>query len=1419
MQARILIKATPNEIRKSNVHISLTHKPNFQLFSKLIEWGFVKISSNEKIWEAKLGDLKEKRWAVWSFYLNRFGYKLSEGLGGLAGTYIPASEKGMLLETVIPNSMDYETHIAIRKVRAKIGGSIFGYVKKKLKYATDQELETALASEQIDAVALAIYNIEERKQSIILADQTGVGKGRVGAGLMRYAIMQNKVPIFITEKATLFTDFFRDLRDISIDQSIPRLVSSKLIEQQIKYDKWDDLDDSDKETYGDKESYELYCDENKMEMVSKMEKNSKYHTNVENRVVPFILNNKETKSAIKGVEDGKEVIYYEAIDNKDLNKQHILENCNNITKFKDSYGNNYNCIFATYSQFSSDKNGKKMSFLARNIEGNILILDETHNAGGIASKVGQFFQSAIKNAEGVLFISATFAKRPDNFPLFVEKTVLSEASMSSLEFIEAVKMGGNALQEIISAQLVAEGQLVRRERTSEGVITNEIFLTEQKVAHSKISDTFTEIFRDIIDFQKVHVNKALLDTNIANQEDESYEGNIVDTTKGTSEIGLSNTPIFSRTFNLINQFLFSIKADAVADLAIKHLKEGRKPVIAFSSTMGSFLGEMGKVGDYIDGDFSKVLEKALVTAMKFTDTKADGSKEKGILQIERLSNQGQEKYNEILDKIHRSAIGITISPIDHIIEKIEEAGFSVAEVTGRSIGLSFRDGRKHLKDNKQEADPTYGRIYSMDKRLSATDKFKKFNYNEVDVLLINQSGSTGASAQAKPFPPQVPKEKVKQRVMILLQNELNINTEIQKRGRIHRTGQIMTPIYNLVCSEIPAEKRLQIMLQSKLKSLDANTTSNQKTNKDAVGSVVDFMNKYGDICVKDFMDENREIHRMIGRPLSDESKRKNDDNFLDDELSVEGASQKCSSRVAILPVFMQEQFYDGVMQSFLELEVRKKASGDWDLEVQALDLQAETKSIDIAKSGSGGDSLFGKETLKELCEVNNLDKPYSFEQVASIIEKYRAWHEGKSPKEINDLYKQKCKEHYATLIELEKKKALEKASKDIANITSEGDYKRISKQIEKGEWQDGDETLEEYEKRRKNHIQTTANEKFGQFKEKSEKQLFRTNDFLGRYTVGSSYGITSKMHQPHYVFLGVYIDLKLRNPFAPSRIRFKFAVCNYLRSVEFSLTKEESADLNEITFDPRIQLVWFNSDSWNNVSKLSQLDRVDRAILTGNILQSFIEVKGKLISYTCKDGSIKKGILLDSLRDEEGSDTALKSYISTPITRCYDYIENTSVDSNIILQDEMQIHVSRYSYLLRVAKGSKNQKYFLNPKLIALAESEDGFNSSGQHMVATIDKAKLIKLVETLSELKVKVNIPKAQYSRYFNAEVSESTKTADETRAEYEFDEDRITYKQRIEAQRKRISEKPQKSSSNLSLLKLKAEAELEMMEMEMSF
>lgn len=66
--------------------------------------------------------------------------------------------------------------------------------------------------EQIDSIGLTILNFEAGK-GFIIADETGIGKGRILSGICRWAFTHNKKVLFFTEREHLFTDFWRDLTD------------------------------------------------------------------------------------------------------------------------------------------------------------------------------------------------------------------------------------------------------------------------------------------------------------------------------------------------------------------------------------------------------------------------------------------------------------------------------------------------------------------------------------------------------------------------------------------------------------------------------------------------------------------------------------------------------------------------------------------------------------------------------------------------------------------------------------------------------------------------------------------------------------------------------------------------------------------------------------------------------------------------------------------------------------------------------------------------------------------------------------------------------------------------------------------------------------------------------------------------------
>lgn len=1147
----------------------------------------------------------------------------------LGAPYTPASESCVVLNTIVPDSMEYETKKALEFIQGEVGGNIDEFVRQRLQYGSKIELCKALSAEQTDAVAMAIYNIEAREQGMIIGDQTGIGKGRVAAAMIRYAVLQGHKPVFITEKPNLFSDIYRDL--IAIGSG---------------------------------------------------------------HLVPFIVNGKESKTDIKD-------------ENGDILHQ-ALPPAEQQGYFKDKRIPGFaDFVLGTYSQFNSpDKKPEKPSFLNEIAEGNILILDESHNASG-SSQVGEYLQGVISRSKGVVFLSATFAKRPDNMPIYAMKTAIRDANMTKEELIAAINKGGVALQEVLASQLVREGQMLRRERSFEGVEVNYISLDELANEHKAIADNITEIVREIIAFQGNNVDKMvdeLDDIAIA-------EGKEVKLREGTSQAGVDNQPYFSKVFQVINQMLFAIKADAVADRAIARLKEGKKPVIAFSSTMGSFVEQMENEGglpvadgDMISADFSEVLMRGLDGVLRYTVTTPEGEKEFKKFDLTELPKGARAEYLAIAEKIKKLSSGIYLSPIDIIVQKLKAAGYRVAEVTGRKFEVQV-----NTKTNKG--------IVVTRNRINTNDAFRQFNNNEVDVLLINQSGSTGASAHAI-VTKTVPANEVKQRVMIVLQAELDINTEVQKRGRINRTGQILPPIYDYVMSAIPAEKRLMMMLQKKLKSLDANTTSNQKQSTKIL-DVPDFLNKYGDKVVTQYLQENKETNTLLGDPLGLANPSNEKGEVLED------AAHKVSGRVAVLSTQMQADFYNEISTSYNEYVEYLKQIGEYDLEVESLNLEAETISEKIVRMGKGGDSEFGTDSILEKIEANVLRKPFTKAELKNILTEAL---QGQEPEKIRDGILLEYQDYFDKYLGIEIQETEQYYEKLIKDIPKE-------KKALKIQAEDGETALRGFIEQREKELNDARVKQLEKVRVNMTNRLQYLNSifkffFVGKnilYPIGS---FTEGDIKTKAVFLGFIIDKKKKNPYAPSNLRLRFALANSNKYIAMpaSYTKDINAIMGashgEETGDIEETL-----KKWEAAIKEANVNRNTRYVITGNLLQAFSDFHGKLVSYTTKGGGIKKGILMPEYWEQDGE---MEDTVTVPVSRAEKVI-SSSVKGNGITTENGTSIFNTGDGLKIIVPGSKQKggNVYLDEDILHLVE-KNNFEKASDKMVAYLDPKKLPELLQIL---------------------------------------------------------------------------------------
>lgn len=1201
-----------------------------------------------------------------------------DNLSNSVRPYKPKS-RAKSLDTVVPFNMSFDIQQALTRI-VNAYGDIDSYVAIKLGYPSVDIMRMAFGGEQVDALAMAIDQID-RGNGFINGDQTGIGKGRTALAITRYAIVSGRRPIVITEKPGLFSDFLRDMKAIGF----------------------------------------LYHDEQG-----------------EVPVLPLVLNNEDKATILD--EDGNVLFKYrQATEIKQLlinpNTGKAIDRMPFVPEYPDRQ---FDLVMLTYSQIQAaamegSTSSFKNAFLKNIASDNILIIDEAHNAGGVESLIGKFMRDILKVAKGAFYLSATFAKNPEAMPLYAVKTSIREATRGDI--VNSIISGGLPLQEIVASQLVESGQMVRRQRSNEGIVVEYKQLLEKEGLHAQVVDTLTEIMNDIVAFERMYITPVV--ENL--KENARKEGKNTDAKpKG---YGVAKSPYFSRIFNIVDQLLFSLKAQDIADEAIQLLNENKKVVIAFKSTMETFLKDEGyKNGDQVleaDLDFAKSLKKGFETCMTYTQTDIFNTTIKRRLELTDLDPDATPVYHAIMRKAENATSGIDVSPIDRMIRVIEAAkvpagvespnvNYRVIEVTGRSQRIVMKNG--------------VGTIQSYS--VKTNEAFRRFNSGEFDVIFINQAGSTGASAHAS-----VEFRDQRQRAMLLGQAELDINKEMQKRGRTNRTGQVKfkpdgsnnMPMYRYIMSTIPAELRLFMMLKAKLKSLDANTTGSQNSNDSQLESE-DFLNKYGDQVVKEYMQADNDLYEDLMRPCHQKVRFPKKDGPTVEE-NWDDAASKVTRRIPLMPVRRQREIYDEIIRRYNDYIYRMKQRGEYDLEISYLPLSSETQKRYVKIPGSGGLSPFGRDTIMEECIANNLEKPYSRKQIDGFIERMLdglspAKYQAKLLDEFSVFYPEYVKSVLETIqqtidkykVELAALPAPNSHDNEDANERLELKREKIAKIIERGY---------EVKEAKKINYEQLGNDfklKVGDYPIGRVVKIPKDGLDLSANEVEFSYG----------VFVGFNINYGLKNPYSES-VTLRFVVADGRKMEERSLKAGDKAMLSRIYSDSR-GITQEESDrvldNWDDIVRSISVDREKRLILTGNILQatSFFKDGNKLIKYNTINNEIKNGILLRR-NDKEKS-----HYISQrPIIDALDMIMDLPIGKEFVSSlylvsfKNSQLSNGTTYFEVNVLKGA-GRGIILDESIRSLLASRPDGNlpefvqSSGSNVSGSLPKTNLRNFLQILSD-------------------------------------------------------------------------------------
>ena len=910
-----------------------SNDPNSGLYSRKDDQEYANVKPIiQKVWDAvgqKITDIKQRIQAVYDLLVKKFGDPIKSHLrtyvNQLRGTVQrrPQNQTPVQSEPIdtesrvvylgksrfasdgiyLPRAQAQHAYTALENLEAQVG-NIDEFVAKELGYESIYEMAKGLAGYQIDALALAIQ-ANKLGKGFIIGDDTGVGKGRTAAAMIVWAKKQGKIPIFITLSDSLYTAMYADLIAIG---------------------------------HGD---------------------------------LKIAMTNTDSK-IIKDVGEGKTEL---AFENKKGDNEKLIKY---ITQNK-KLPSGKDVLFTAYSQLNGGVGSpaRQAAIAALVASGDaVLIMDEAHNAAGIPSdkeSMGQnaFFMSLLtgKNLLGkdteapedwkpppTVYLSATFAKRPDNMPLYIH-TNLRYAADTPEELIALFGKGvkTDVLQQVSSEMLVESGSMIRRERSYEGVTMNFVIDDKNTARDTREVDKVTEILRSL-----VNADRALKEWIKTADGTEA----VVKLGPPGSHVGKVGPTAFNQAkanaftsvvHNYIGSLLLSTKTQTAVDMVVEKLNNNEKVVVGLQNTNGSALEDFVaqnniKKGDDIpDFGWQTLIKRAVKSTTKVTLKSATGDKaldQVVYIPYDLMPPSIRAGYENVDNALENFQSSLPAAPIDFIRTELEQKyvwtidgkthvgdtppkgvkarHLVVKEITGRKNGIDYSgDIPKYVTlDNP-----------SRTSMISSYQNGEESKTGPIDVLIINSAGATGISLHAS-----VDAFDQRPRHMIVLQPHGDISVFIQLLGRIHRTGQVEWPSFTMLATGIPAERRILAMLRKKLSSLKSNTSGGSSSTK---VEGVDFINMYGDVATAEYLNEHPDIQAFLSVPQ------------YSDPADAAGSdlAHQASGTAGLLSSIDQKEFFDSIEASYIaEIDLRN-ATGTNALERRVLPLEAEIIKENLIEEG------------------------------------------------------------------------------------------------------------------------------------------------------------------------------------------------------------------------------------------------------------------------------------------------------------------------------------------------------------------------------------------------------------------------------------------------------------------------------------
>ena len=541
--------------------------------------------------------------------------------------YVPASG-ARSLDTLVPFNMQTASTDALLALEAE-NGSVDSYVSEKLNYDRDKVADY-FSAEQVDALALAISNMEAGA-GFIIGDQTGIGKGRVVAGVIRYAIINGRKPIFVTEKPNLYGDMYRDMNDVGLPEMLGRDVEILMTNaaQKVPLDS-------------------------------------------EGKAVLKTPSAKQHNAALERAARGE--VEFDVLFTTYSQMQTHRGNTTPRQRVIEAMAPGAILVFD-----ESHNAGGGGPVNARGKKG-------AEGAGPLNR--ADFARKIAGQAHGVFFSSATYAKRPEVMDLYAS-TDMKYAVADIKTLGEAIAKGGIPMQQIVASMLAESGQYLRRERSFDGVVYD---TPRVEVGRDLYSAAVSSISA-IRDFEDTYVTQAIKDMDKEIRSEAASIA--TDGAIGQAGAHSTNfTSVMHNLIGQMLLSLKADAAASRAIEAIQAGQKPVITVANTMGAFLEEHAQENGIGNGQDMplDFRAMLDRYLSRTRQYV-IKKPFSKEKGekkYISDAELGAEGLAAYKRVERQIEALDISnLPISPIDYIRQKLIDAGYSVGEITGRKFGMDY----------------------------------------------------------------------------------------------------------------------------------------------------------------------------------------------------------------------------------------------------------------------------------------------------------------------------------------------------------------------------------------------------------------------------------------------------------------------------------------------------------------------------------------------------------------------------------------------------------------------------------------------------------------------------------------------------------------------------------------------------------